>query len=700
VAVGLFVGERASVLEVVADGYIKLLQMTVLPYVTCSIVAGLGGLSLAQARTIGLRVAAILALLWVVALAAVFVFPLMFPPHESAAFFSTTLVEPPEPFDLVGLYIPANPFNSLANNIVPAVVLFSIIVGVALMTVPNKARLLDVLQVVNATVSKATNFIVALTPYGVFAIAAVAAGTLTLDDIERLQIYLASYVAISLLISLWILPGLVAALTPIPYRAILARTRDALLTAFMTSSLFAVVPLLTEETKALLREYAQPAAGDEALPSIIVPASYNFPHTGKLLSLSFVLFAGWFTGSTISIGQYPRLAATGLLVMFGSTNVALPFLLDMFRVPADTFHLFVATGVINSRFGTLMAAVHTVAIAAIGSCAVMGVLKVDRRRLIRFGLVTAALAFVTVGGTRLLFAVAMNQPYDKDKVLANMQMLRDRSTATVFTIGMKVPPIDAAGSVLDRIHHRRMLRVGYLEDSLPYAFFNAAGDLVGFDVEMAHELAHDLDVDLELVPIDRAMLDNSVDATACDLIMSGTVVTSERAVHVLFSSSYLDETVAFVVPDFARADFSEWSRVRAMPHPRIGVPAAPYYIKKVHAELPGAEVVPIASMDDIFHRRDPPVDAFIATAERGSAYTLLHPEFSVAVPQPRPLKVPLAYVVAGRDQAVAQVVNTWIELKRKDGTIDALFAHWILGRDATPRQPRWSIARDVLHWMT
>ena len=78
----------------------------------------------------------------------------------------------------------------------------------------------------------------------------------------------------------------------------------------------------------------------------------------------------------------------------------------------------------------------------------------------------------------------------------------------------------------------------------------------------------------------------------------------------------------------------------------------------------------------------PPIDAFVATAERGSAYTLLHPEYSVAVPKPRPFKVPLAYVIAGRDGAMAAMVDTWIELKRKDGTIDELFAHWILGQDS------------------
>jgi len=43
-ALGLLVGERTSVLNVVADGYIKLLQMTVLPFVTVSIVGGVGAL--------------------------------------------------------------------------------------------------------------------------------------------------------------------------------------------------------------------------------------------------------------------------------------------------------------------------------------------------------------------------------------------------------------------------------------------------------------------------------------------------------------------------------------------------------------------------------------------------------------------------------------------------------------------------------
>ena len=45
VIVGLFVGERAEGLQIVADAWIRLMQMTVLPYVMISLMAGLGGLN-------------------------------------------------------------------------------------------------------------------------------------------------------------------------------------------------------------------------------------------------------------------------------------------------------------------------------------------------------------------------------------------------------------------------------------------------------------------------------------------------------------------------------------------------------------------------------------------------------------------------------------------------------------------------------
>jgi Na+/H+-dicarboxylate symporter/ABC-type amino acid transport substrate-binding protein len=697
IAVGLFIGERASVLQPWADAYVKLLQMTVLPYVAMSLVGGIGSLTRQEASRLGLRVGVLLVGLWSLALVAVFVFPLMFPRMQSASFFSTTLLEDTPPLDLVGLYIPANPFYALANNIVPAVVLFSALLGTALIGVANKGVALDVIAVLNRAIERVARFIVALTPYGLFAIAAVVAGTFDPAQAAKLQIYLLAYVAMSLLLTFWLLPGLIAALTPIPHRQVLSHTRDALIMAFTTGSLFVVLPLLADESRALLHEHTAVSGQDERLPDVIIPAAYNFPHTAKIMSLSFVLFAAWFSGSALPLKQFPALATTGVLTLFGSLNVAMPFLLDMFHIPADTFQLFLATSVINARFGTLLSAVHTIAMALIGTCAVAGLLRFQPKKLVRFAALSAALLVATVGGTHLVAEHFAGDSYDRDKVLASMHALRNRGDARVFTAAPPpLPPF--SGSVLDRVRERKTLRVGYFDDSLPYSFTNSAGQLVGLDVEMAYQLARDLGVGLELVPVGRELFTLGLDPSLCDLVMSGVAVTADRALHVRYSTPYLDETVAFIVADYRRAEFAEWDDIAAAGRIRVGVPAAPYYVNAVRTRLPAAELVTFDSAEQMFVKREPPLDALVLTAERGSAYTLLHPEYSVVVPKPQPLKVPIAYVIAGRDEALATVVDTWIDLKKNDGTIDELFAHWIQGRNAVPHQRRWSVMDNVLHW--
>jgi proton glutamate symport protein len=102
---------------------------------------------------------------------------------------------------------------------------------------------------------------------------------------------------------------------------------------------------------------------------------------------------------------------------------------------------------------------------------------------------------------------------------------------------------------------------------------------------------------------------------------------------------------------------------------------------------------------DFFAGRGEHVDALVFPAERGSYFTLLHPAFAVAVPHPLTIRFPLAYPVAGHDVELARFLGTWIDLQRKNGTIQALYDHWILGRHARPRQPHWSVIRNVLHWV-
>jgi ABC-type amino acid transport substrate-binding protein len=450
--------------------------------------------------------------------------------------------------------------------------------------------------------------------------------------------------------------------------------------------------MLTDDAKALARAHG---LGERAeAPDVIVPASYNFPHIGKVHTLSFILFAGWFAGAPVAVAEYPHLATTGVMVLFGGVTAAVPFLLDLFRIPADTFQLFLATGVINSRFGTLMAAMHTVTVAIIGTWMTAGAVTLSMRRLVRYAVISLVLAAAIVGGIRVLVARTLDSSYRGADVLLGMRMLHEQPGVVVVPAPEPAP---AAGKpALARMRERGSIRVGILPDSLPYAFVNRAGELVGFDVEMAHKMARELGLRLELVDVTRDRIGEALASGRCEIVMSGVVVTTERAAQVHLSTPYLDETLAMIVPDHTRGRFVTWERARQQPSLRIGLPSMAFYAETIRAELPGATLVPFTTAEELFSGRQR-FDAVMLTAERGSAWTLLHPELSVVVPMPGRVQVPLAYPVA--DAEMAAFVNVWIDLARKDGTIQSLYDHWILGRTAAPRVPRWSIIRNVLHWV-
>jgi Na+/H+-dicarboxylate symporter/ABC-type amino acid transport substrate-binding protein len=695
IVTGVVLGEDVAPLSLVAQGFVRLLQMTVLPYVTVSIVLSVGSLDAAQAKRLGLRAGLAIAGLWLVALTFAFLFPLVFPPAETASFFSTALLEKPAAFDFVDLYIPSNPFHSLANNIVPAVVLFSIVVGLALIGIPQKAALLDVLKIVADTIARATRFIARLTPVGVFALAATAAGTLRLDQLERLQVYLITYVVIALLVALWVLPGLVAALTTIPFRDVLFPARNALITAFSAGDLFIVLPVLIETCKDQLARHDRRDGRTAAnLPDVIVPASFNFPHTGKLLSLSFILFAGWFADAAVPPTQYPQLALTGLLAFFGSLNAAVPFLLDVFRIPADTFQLFIATGVINSRFGALVAAVHTIAVALLGSAAVAGTMRFDSRRIIRYLVTTAVLTVVIVGGLRVTFRTWLHHEFKGAEQVYGMTNVFAGEQARLAT----APPAGEGQAVtLAAIQARGTLRVGFVQPRVPFVFRNARQDLVGFDVELVQLITRDLGVQPEFVEWNAGELLNAVATGRSDIAIGGNALTPTRATQVTFSVPYLDETAAFVVRDHLRNRFQTWASIQEAGDLAIGVPPVPYYERLLRARLPGLPMRTFSLEDDPL-ADSAGFDAVAMPAERGSVLTLLNPKWTVVVPTPGPIKIPLAFPLAGTDPQWSSFVNTWIDMKRRDGTLDALYDHWILGKDAEKRTPRWSVVRNALHW--
>jgi ABC-type amino acid transport substrate-binding protein len=430
-----------------------------------------------------------------------------------------------------------------------------------------------------------------------------------------------------------------------------------------------------------------------------VPAFTSFPKIGTLLPMSFVLFAGWFAGTSVSVAHYPTFILSGLASFFGSANVAIPFLLDLFRIPADTFHLYLALNIIIGRFASLLTVMNNLMLTVVGACAIGGLLTVRWDRLLRHAVLAIVCTVGLLGGARTFFSYALGNTYDKDKVIAHMQLLRSPGPATVHPSPPPVPPDDPQQSHLERVRTRRAIRVGYLTPNLPFAYFNGAGDLVGLDIEMAHVLARELGVALVFVPVTRTNMAEQLRSGYCDIVMSGLPVTTDNAVDMAFSTPYLEQTMAFIVKDHRREEFSSRETVKRLKAPRIGVLNIPYYIDAVHDYFPHATLVMLNTVTELFEQRGEDVDAFVYAAEAGSAWTLLYPAYTVVIPQPDVVAIPLAYPMTRGDPELVNFINTWIELKKRNGTIAALSDYWILGKNAVPQPPRWSVIRNVLHWV-
>lgn len=711
-AAGIFFGEMAGALKIVGDAFILLLQVTVIPYIFVSLITALGQLTLEDAKTLGREAGIVLLVLWAIGLAVVLLTPLAFPNWPSASFFSTSQVEEPKHIDFLHLYIPANPFASLADAVVPAIVVFSVLIGLALINVKNKNTLLAPLTVISDVLMEVTGFIAKLAPYGVFALVASAAGTLDLEQLNRLQVYVVVYVVIALILTFWMLPALVTVVTPLRYGEVVRGFRGPLITAFATGNILVVLPLLAADSKRLVGEVDErPSRSEErevrSSIDVLIPAAYNFPNLGLVLALTFVLFAGWYIGSSVPVSQYPLVVGAGLASLFGGTVLAIPFLLDLLKLPQDLFQVFVTVDVLGSRFGTILGVMTIVTIALIGTYALQGRTSLRVIPLLRFAGITVALLAGALIGIRAFYTYVVIAPYTKDQALRALHLLVDPQPATVLReIPAKLERAAQGPASLTQITKRGMLRVCYPPEDYPSSFFNESGKLVGFDIELMHWFARSLKLALEFVPVkgdtdkEAARLLN---AGVCDVFSASTGISPGKVERFDMTVPVYTSSVGLLVRDDRRDEFQSWDKIRALGDKlQVTVPSNPEAIGLAKILLPHAVLVPLAArgeMQALLESGAPGVDAIAGFSENLAAWTLVYPRFSLVVPKP-PFFLAAGYLLARGNQSVTTALNAFLVASKSNGTVDKLYRYWMLGEAATSdKPPRWSVIRNVLGWV-
>ncbi len=710
VATGLFFGEIVAPLKLVGDAFIGLLQITVIPYIVVALITGLGRLSYDEARALALKGGSVLLVLWTISIAMVLVLPLAFPDWPSRSFFQKSSIEVGPAPDFLELYIPSNPFFALSNAIVPAVVVFSILLGLALIGVKQKALVLGPLSALAESLMRITGLVTRLAPLGVFALTANTAGTMSFVDLARLQVWVVLFVFIALVLGLWLLPALITCVTPLRYTEILRAVRTPLVTAFATGSALVVLPLLAENCKELTAAaHRRAAVADdeeetESSVDVLIPTFYSFPTAGNLLNLGFVLFAGWYIGSSVSVTHYPSIIFAGLASLFGGKVLAIPFVLGLAELPRDLFDVFMSIDVISARFVTFLATMHYSTIALIGTFALAGLVRIRALPLLRAVAIGGALIVAIMTGVRAFYTHVVVVPYTKDEALKGLHLLRRPQQAVVY----REPPTAMPGTETGdprsyaEIVDSGVLRICYLPGNYPLSFFNASGELVGFDVEMAHRLAKRLDLGLEFVPLERLRFaSEQLDAGYCDAVFNALAVNLDTAETVAATNPFSTATAAFIVADHRRDDFSTWEKVRQQGEIVVATSAFQVPSSDILARLPKANVTRFSSFEEqdrYFESGGVGAEAFLDTAGEGAAWTILYPHFTVVVPRPV-LQLPIAYMVARDNPSLLRTVNTWLLIEKQTGGIDDLYDYWVQGKTRQVQPPRWSVLRDVLGWV-
>ena len=108
ILVGLFFGEVTANLEFIGIAYVRLLQMTILPYIMFSLMVGFGSLSYERAWLLAKRAGVLLLVFWGIGLTIVVLMATTFPDRESATFFNPGMVQEVEDVSLVEMFVPSS----------------------------------------------------------------------------------------------------------------------------------------------------------------------------------------------------------------------------------------------------------------------------------------------------------------------------------------------------------------------------------------------------------------------------------------------------------------------------------------------------------------------------------------------------------------------------------------------------------------
>lgn len=698
---GLFLGEWTSALGPWADAYILILKITAIPYLAVAIIHGLALLSRHQAMQILKKGSLFIALALCINISIIYLIKWTFPATHATQQIGYVVREVPV-LNFAEILIPDNIFSALANNVIPAVVVFSLLLGIALMQLADKATTMSGLQTLLEALTKMTSWIGRITPFGTFIIMAKQVGTVQFSTIKQMSTYIILFAIGTCLIVFWIAPRIVRMLTPVKAYEWLENLIPVLVLAFTTNLVIICLPyiinIIQRQMQMLYPKDENAIAQIQGTVSII----FNLP-LGSMFLAAFVFFASVFFAVNLSVNSQFQLFLTVFLTSLGAVGIgssinSLTFILDTLSLPIDSIDLFLTAVPFTAGFQSMVSVMLISSLAFLITLAGRGLLQTNWRKIIfnsAFAIIPVLLIFAGIKSVNALPKIKNESKSIFE--LAIESDLKQKYYTKKETI--PTPDLTPGEDTLKRILRTKTLRVGYDAGSAPFCFYNKKHQLVGFDVAFAYQLAFDLGCDkIDFIPLTHEKIGQELSDNLYDIAMSAISVSEERLKQMCFPTPFIEAKIVFVAKDKYRKKYASLNEVKLNHTLKIAVLINSAYQEIAYQEFPDHQIVLLHNYE-AFDVADPPADILIWEEQEALAWAAAHPLFHV-IPQPQLGKEMIGYPIKENENAFRCYLETWLTLKDNEGFKEQQYNLWILGQthEIIPLQRRWSILQDVLHW--
>ena len=350
VAFGSFLPELALQQQVIGQIFINFLKMLVVPLVFSSIYVAILGLgSLNDLKTIGARTIGLYlmttALAVVTAIIVMNIFPIGSPISADGLEFAkaSTVAE----FSLSAMllsFIPTNIFNSLSEGAMMQIIVFAVLFGIASLHMEEHRQqtMLDFFTAVTNAMLTIAEWIIKLTPIGVFSLISYVIADQGIDVVLGLWSYILVVIGVLLFHALVTLPAVLSAFGRVnPYKYISA-IREAPIMAFSTASSAATLPVS-------MRIVEEVGGVDKKNASFVLPLGTTVSMDGTAAYLTVaVLYIANLAGVDMSFGEQILLGVTvvalsvGVAALPSASLVMMVVILNQVGLPVEYIAIIVA----------------------------------------------------------------------------------------------------------------------------------------------------------------------------------------------------------------------------------------------------------------------------------------------------------------------------------------------------------------------